>query len=220
MSDSPVRTHAQTAPIVATSDTLLVRSSRVVSIGSQRAVMRIERSVVRSLAYLRSTGTIGLSGLGLMGLALVCVWTVVLPQRDGLASLREQLAATQAQASGSGPNATTGPAQQSSDFIKKLPSRSDLPAILGIVLQQAEASSLSLESGSYEWRASKGGGPGQYRIVLPVRGSYPAIRRFVEATLVAAPAVALESLHFARNDVAESAVDADISFVVFVRDSK
>jgi hypothetical protein len=220
MSNSPVRTQAQTAPVVATPDTFLVRSTRMVAVGAQRALMRIERSVARSMVYLRSTGTLGLSGLGLLGLALVCVWTVVLPQRDGLSSLREQLATAQARAIGGGPGASMGPAQQASDFIKKLPARRDLPAILGIVLQQAEASSLSLESGSYEWRAGKDGGPGQYRIALPVRGTYPEIRRFVEATLFAAPAVALESLRFARGDVAESAVDADVSFVVFVRGSQ
>ena len=154
-----------------------------------------------------------------MVLAFVCVWTVVLPQRDGLTSLREQLATAQAQASGGGPSATTSPARQSSEFLGQLPTRRDFPAILGIVLQQARAANLSLESGSYEWRPGKDGGPGRYRIVLPVRGTYPEIRQFIEATLVAAPPVALESLHFARGEVAESAVDADICFVVFLRDS-
>lgn len=219
MSDSPVRTNAHAGPAVATPDSLLARATRLVTSGQRQLVLRAERSLARILSQLRSTGTIGLAGLGLLGLALVCVWTVVLPQRDGLAGLREQLATAQAQSSSGGPGAATGPARQSSDFIRKLPSRRDLPAILGIVLQQAEAANLNLESGSYEWRASKDGGPGQYRIALPVRGSYPEIRRFVEATLVAAPAVALESLHFTRDDVATSAVDADVSFVVFVRGS-
>jgi hypothetical protein len=220
MNDSPARTNTHAAPAVATPDSLLVRATRLVTSGQRQLVRWVERSLARILSRLRSTGTIGLTGLGLLGLALVCVWTVVLPQRAGLASLREQLATAQAQTSSGGPSAAANPAWQSSEFIKKLPSRRDLPAILGIVLQQAEAARLSLESGSYEWMASKDGGPGQYRIALPMRGSYPEIRRFVEATLVAAPAVALESLHFARNDVAESAVDADVSFVVFVKGSQ
>ncbi len=219
MNDSPVRTDTHAAPSVATPDTLLVQATRIVTSGQRQLVRRVERSLARVLSRLRSTGTIGLAGLGLLGLALVCVWTVVLPQRAGLASLREQLATAQAQTSSDGPSAAASPGRQSSEFIRTLPLRRDLPAILGIVLQQAETAELSLESGSYEWRAGKDGGPGQYRIALPVRGSYPEIRRFVEATLAAAPAVALESLHFARDDVAVSAVDADVSFVVFVRGS-
>ena len=60
---------------------------------------------------------------------------------------------------------------------------------------------------------------GEYRITLPVRGTYPSIRQFIEKTLAAAPPVALESLHLARNEVADSAVDAEISFVIYLGSS-
>ncbi|MGH8135178.1 MAG: hypothetical protein ACRER4_02425 [Steroidobacteraceae bacterium] len=218
MSVAPVRTNTQATAAVATPDSLLIRATRLVASGQRQLVLRVERGLLRTLSQLRSTGTIGLVGLGLLGLALVSVWTVVLPQRDGLAGLREELAAAQAR-TGNGPSALATPARQSADFMDKLPSRRDVPAILGVVLQQAEAANLSLENGSYEWRAGKDGGPGQYRIALPVHGSYPSIRQFVEATLVAAPAVALDSLHIARQDVGQSAVDADVSFVIFLRGS-
>ena len=180
MSDSPVRTNAQAAPIVATPDSLLVRATQLVKSGQQQLVRRVERSLLRILSQLRSTGTIGLAGLGLLGLALVCVWTVVLPQRDGLASLREQLATAQAQANSGGPSATTNQAQQSSDFIRKLPLRRDLPAILGIVLQQAEAA--KPESG--EWQLRVEGEQGRRPWPVPDRAACawplprdPAVRR-------------------------------------------
>ncbi len=219
MSNSPVRTNMQTAPVAATRGSLFMRVRQLAASGPKLMLLRAERGMLRAVSRLRSTGTTGLAGLGLLVLALLCIWTVIMPQREGLAALRDELALVQARSSSGGMSPPATPARQSSEFIKQLPTRLELPGILGIVLQQAEAANLSLETGSYEWKPGKDGGPGQYRIALPVRGSYPNIRQFVETTLVAVPAVALESLRFARDEISQSAIDADISFVVFVRGS-
>lgn len=218
MSKSPARTDLQAAPVAARGS-LLMRARHLAASGPGQLLARAERGLMRAVSRLRSTGTPGLAGLGLLVLALLCIWTVIMPQRDGLTALRDELALAQARSSSAGASPPATPARQSSEFVRQLPTRLELPGILGIVLKQAEAASLSLETGSYEWKPGKDGGPGQYRIVLPVRGSYPNIRQFVEATLVAVPAVALESLRFARDEISESAIDADISFVVFVRES-
>ena len=160
----------------------------------------------------------GWAGFGLLGLALMAIWTAVLPQREALVTLRDQLQ-TSHSLTGSGTIQATSPGRQSSEFLRQLPTRRDVPAILGVVLQQAKATGLDLESGTYDWRPAKDGGVGQYRIALPVHGSYPSIRQFIEKTLAASPAVALESLHFAREQVEDSAIDADISFVIYMGSS-
>lgn len=184
----------------------------------RRASLWVDSTLPRALSRVRATGTTGLTGLALIAFGAIFTWTVLLPQRDSLDSLRDAVSA--AEASGGEPGvALPAPSRQARDFVSQLPTRSELPALVGVILAQAEANGLVLETGSYEWHAGQKAGMGQYRITLPLQGSYPRIRRFVEGTLVAAPAIGLESLRFSRENVADGAVAAEVSFVVFARDS-
>jgi hypothetical protein len=215
MSDAPARNSPVAAPVTPISHSIAVRSTRWMDGVARQALTGMERTALRWKSGVRGSGPFGWAGLGLLFAALVATWTVVLPQRQGLADLRETVASSE-QAGGAHGTVTASPRRQTAEFLRQLPTRRDVPAILGIVLQQAQAAELGLDSGTYEWRPAKDGGVGEYRIVLPVRGTYPAIRGFIEKTLAAAPPVALESLHFARDDVTDSAVDAEISFVIFL----
>ena len=138
MSDSPVRTIAARMPVLATCRFALTRATQWVAVGGRQAIVRLERAAVRWQSGVRAAGPFGWAGLGLMFLAFVAVWTVVLPQREGLASLQEQLASSQSRV-GSGASQTASPGRQSSEFLRQLPTRRDVPAILGIVVQQAHS---------------------------------------------------------------------------------
>jgi hypothetical protein len=215
VSGTPVTTSP--APVVAatTRDKPLAVARRAAVRGRERVALWVDHSLPRAFARVRSTGPMGLGGIGLLAFALIFTWTVLLPQRENLASLRETLEASRV--GDSTVAASAAPSRQASDFMAKLPRRSDLPALVGVILQQADERGLRLDTGTYEWRAGKGGDVGQYRITLPVQGGYPRIREFVEATLAAAPGLGLESLHLARESVGDGVVEAEISFVVFVR---
>jgi hypothetical protein len=171
----------------------------------------------RALARLRSTGNSGLAGLGLLVFAVIFTWTVLVPERQSLASLREELVDAQSSARVGAAQRPVTPARQASDFVAQLPARSELPSLVAVVLVQADSAGLSLDSGSYEWHAGKDGVVGQYRMTLPVQGTYPQVRKFIEATLVAAPALALDSLRMSRDDVNDAVVEAEIAFTVFAR---
>lgn len=56
----------------------------------------------------------------------------------------------------------------------------------------------------------------RYQMVLPIRGRYPVIRRFIGEALREMPTLALESIQFQRKEVGDDAVDALITFVFFV----
>ena len=195
------------------------RASQFAATTQRRVSMWLDAGFPRALSRVRSTGNSGLAGLALIAFGLIFTWTVLLPQRDSLASLREALSAAEATGAGEPGSAMPAPARQAREFVSQLPTRSELPALVAVIVKQAEANGLALESGSYEWHAGQQAGVGQYRITLPLQGSYPKIRQFVEGTLVAAPALGLESLRFSRENVADGAVAAEVSFVVFARGS-
>jgi hypothetical protein len=91
------------------------------------------------------------------------------------------------------------------------------PAILSVVITQATEAGLELESGQYEFAPSRSGRIARYRLNFPVRGTYPQLRQFIDGTLAALPAVALEGLRLERKTVGEDVLDADLGFAVIVR---
>ena len=54
----------------------------------------------------------------------------------------------------------------------------------------------------------------RYQIVLPVRGSYPAIRSFIALTLHDLPTVSLDQVQLQRREVGETEVDAQLVFTL------
>jgi hypothetical protein len=56
----------------------------------------------------------------------------------------------------------------------------------------------------------------RYQMVLPIRGAYPTIRRFIGEVLREMPTLALESIQFQRKEVGDGAVEAQITFVFFI----
>lgn len=218
MSDASLRTAKTRLPDLAAYRSAVTRATLRFAGTARNAVVRFERAALWCRRGIGAAGPIGWAGLGTLLVAFVAAWSVLLPQQENLSALRERLLAAQSR-SRDGAEQAASPARQSSEFLRRLPTRSDVPAILGVVLEQAQSAELGLESGSYEWRPAREGAFAQYRIALPVHGSYPSIRRFVEATLAAAPPVALESLRIARDDIEESVVDAEISFVIYLGDS-
>ena len=74
-----------------------------------------------------------------------------------------------------------------------------------------------LEQGRYELTPLHSGHLARYRMSFPIKGSYPDIRRFIDATLSTIPAAALEGLRIERKNVGDAGVSADLRFSIFVR---
>lgn len=55
-----------------------------------------------------------------------------------------------------------------------------------------------------------------YKIQLPVRGPYPAIRQFCEQTLRAIPFASLDELSFKRDAIGNATVDAKLRFTLYL----
>jgi hypothetical protein len=56
-------------------------------------------------------------------------------------------------------------------------------------------------------------------MTFPIKGRYPAIRNFVDATLAAVPAAAIEGLRIERKNVGDDNVEVELGLAVFVRNA-
>lgn len=143
--------------------------------------------------------------------AIVAAVFVVWPMREQARALQQQLARLPAVRDVSRSAGTAGVAKS-----MELPRVEQLPLIVAALLSNAQAADLELATGTYRLVPAKAGGLSRYEIALPVTGTYPSIRKFVEASLAATPALALDGMALQRPDVASPKAEVDVRFVVFV----
>lgn len=99
-----------------------------------------------------------------------------------------------------------------------LPQRSDLPALLSQIEQQAREQGLAWPQAEYRLAALTPERLGELEVAFTLRGGYLPVRAFLNGLLDAQQAMALRelSLRRAHSDVAE--IEARIVLVVFLRD--
>lgn len=164
---------------------------------------------------LQRTGRLGLSGMALLAGGLVFLISAHLPLAHEVEDLQWRLTSGRAKA-------VEIPARMSdygTDVLHSLPSRAQMPELLGVVLHQADASHLRLDTGKYETTLLKSSGVVSYQISFPVTGPYPQVRQFIDATLTAIPAAAISELSLTRKTIGDAAVEAQIRMTVFTLDT-
>jgi hypothetical protein len=90
-----------------------------------------------------------------------------------------------------------------------------MPAILRQLFSKAVQARLAVDSAKYEVNAMGTTGIVRYQVAFPVTGPYPKIREFIDATLSAMPAVALNDLAIDRKSITDGSVEAQIRLTVY-----
>jgi hypothetical protein len=156
-------------------------------------------------------GIAGQAGLAAFVAAAALAVVALVPAHNGLLSMQAALLRAQH------PLAAPGIEQAVPRLIASLPTRAQMPAVIGQMYAQAQAAGVALDKGRYAYEPPKSGAIGRYEVEFPVAAGYPAIRSFINGTLTAVPAAALDKLRLERKAIGDQNVNADIGFVVFVR---
>jgi len=156
-------------------------------------------------------GIAGQAGLAAFAAAAALAVVALVPAHNGLLSLQAALVRAQH------PAAAVGIGETVPRLMGSLPTRAQMPAVIGQMYAQAQAAGVGLDKGRYAYEPPKAGAIGRYEVEFPVAAGYPAIRSFINGTLTAVPAAALDKLRLERKAIGEQNVNADIGFVVFVR---
>ena len=158
-------------------------------------------------------GALGITGIAAVLGAAVITLTAVVPGHSAIRALDADIARSMRHA----PSGETTPEEGLAKLVAALPTRGQIPAVIGLVLQQAHQAGVPLDVGHYAFIPAKAGSVGRYELEFPVRASYPQVRDFINRTLTAVPAASLDKLRIERKSVTDQAVNADVRFVVFVR---
>jgi hypothetical protein len=202
----------QAAPVLASASArspLAAVSERVAALTQVQAaatqlVPRLQYQIMR-------LGAAGQTGLAALVATLVFAASTLLPARHALDALSADILRAEH------PSAVQSPDQAAPRLVESLPTRSQIPGVIGLIYTQAKASNVSLDTGHYVFSPPKAGSLARYEVEFPVKAAYPDIRNFINNTLTAVPAAALGKLHVERKTVGDPVVNADIGFVVFVR---
>jgi hypothetical protein len=157
-------------------------------------------------------GALGVTGLAALVAAVVIAVSVLIPAQNAIRSLSSDIDRAQHQ-----PRPKETPEEGLGRFVTTLPTRGQMPAVIGQILEQARQAGVPLDSGHYAFSPGKAGGVSRYELEFPVKASYPHVRDFINRTLTAVPAAGLDKLHIERKSVSDETVNANVSFVVFVR---
>ena len=183
--------------------------------GSASALERIQlygnRAVAETLYQARRLGVATLAGVAAVVLAATLFIANNLPQGAAVAALKGQLAHLTPLAKGAAVSPLSG------SMLAALPPRGEAPEIVAKILEEARASGVELPRGQYEYVPARDGVAARYRMSFPVHATYPQLREFMDRTLVALPAVAVEGLRIERKTVGDNSVDAELKLSAYVR---
>ena len=168
------------------------------------------RSMALSAYRLRRLGTTGVAGVVLLVAAVSVFVASNLPQSQLVSVLQAQVGQ---------PSLIHAPAPVTIDgtVLTALPARADALVILNKVVLEAKAAGIELERGQYEFVSARDGVAARYRMTFPVHTSYVNLRQFMDQTLIALPAVAVEALRVERKTVGDDSVDAELRLSAYVR---
>lgn len=113
-----------------------------------------------------------------------------------------------------------GNAARMQRFRSALPAGRTLPELIAAVTRSASANGLAPARADYTTEANPAGGYTACRIQFQVQGSYPALRRFVDALLVEMPSAGLEDIALRRDSIAGGDITATMRLVLYVSDGE
>jgi hypothetical protein len=159
---------------------------------------------------LRRLGTATLAGIAATVTAITMFLAYNLPQGQAVTAMQGQLArlATSGATTAAAPKGAT---------LAALPPRREAPEVVAKVYEEAKAAGIDLPRGQYEYVPARDGAAARYRMTFPVHASYPQIRSFLDRTLIALPAVAVEGLRIERKTVGDGTVEAEVKLAAYVR---
>ena len=165
--------------------------------------------------------------LGLVGLVgLILLLAAVAYGMIGVRGAQGQLESTRSRADtaearlqrirSGAEKAPESPGQQLASFYGRLPSQGEATKSIDKIYDAAAKENISLDRGEYALVAEPSGRLARYQITLPVRGSYPTIRRFITGVQESVPNLSLDEISFQREAIGETELQVRIRMTLYL----
>ncbi|PWB33912.1 pilus assembly protein PilO [Pseudomonas sp. SDI] len=102
------------------------------------------------------------------------------------------------------------------DLHKQLPAQPQATDAIDRIYSLARREKISLARGEYSLGVDPKTHLARYQILLPLRGSYPPIRRFLHALLGQLPALVLEDIDLQRKRIGDSELTGRIRMTLYL----
>ncbi len=189
-----------------------LKMAQLPALWQQRAQHALVRTLPQIRYQLTRIGAVGVSGLVALVVATIVAFVSLMPAQHSVFALRTEIAKLAHVAS-----MPVILPQSPRQFAAALPSRAQIPAVLGVVLVQATAAGIALDQGRYTYSPATSVRLARYSFEFPIKAEYANVRKFIDRTLEAAPALGLDKLHVERKNVGDTVVSADVGFVVYMK---
>jgi hypothetical protein len=167
-------------------------------------------------------GVAGKIGAGLMVVAGIYFFSVVLPQESALQRLKERAGTLQMQAlSKQAPGDAEAGKKMSGDqalqvFYEFFPRIDSSPFWVRELVQLAKKQGVELSSSEYRLVYENDARLARYEMILPVKGRYPQIRAFIADALEAVPAMAISAVALKRENVTSEKLEARLEINLYL----
>jgi hypothetical protein len=159
----------------------------------------------------------GVAGLGL--LIATCVFCAggIAPLDDRVSELKAQMSLPH-KALRDTANALRAPdpAAELDAFYRAFPGDDALTDLLAKLHGIGEEHGLALQQAEYRAIDERGPRLGQYRITVPATTTYPQLKHFLAAVLTGMPNLSLDQISLQRRAVADSRVDVQLQFTLYL----
>lgn len=166
---------------------------------------------------------LGLPGLAGVLLLIACsvYWVAGLgPGQQAVAELQARVERAQLRqqriASGLEPAPPVAPRNQLETFHRDLPEQLEATTAIDRIYALAGRERITLAHGTYTLGVDKRSKLASYRIVLPVSGSYPQLRRFLQALLDEVPGLVLEDAGLQRRQIGDSQLTGQLRMTLYL----
>ncbi|SDY80503.1 type 4a pilus biogenesis protein PilO [Nitrosomonas sp. Nm33] len=180
--------------------------------------LTLEKLLIQIRWQITRLNLIGKIGLGLFVLSIVFFWAAVLPQKEALHKLKEQVASMQQQTQiQSAVPTQLDDSQALKVFYDFFPSIDSSPYWIKELDKIAKKRGVELSGSDYRLMQEQESKLARYEMILPVRGSYPQIRAFIADVLETIPAMALVDVVLKREDIKSGKLDVRLSMSLYLR---
>ena len=101
-------------------------------------------------------------------------------------------------------------------FYQFFPSERSIPDWMEMILAAASKHNLTLPEGKYQVSHDKTSKLQRYQITLPVKGTYPNLRSFINEVLTGIPIASLDNVKFLRQKIGEDTVESTVLFTLYL----
>lgn len=169
--------------------------------------------------WLSILGWPGVTAIGLLFVLPPFYFSAIAPAQERLEAARNSTLTLREQILHAGKSLAgvrRTPDQQLAEFYRIFPEERSSPLWLKKLVALAEKNGLGLNEGEYKATRDKTGRLMRLQLVLPVKGEYRQIRRFLAMLSEEIPIIALENVQFTRHNIADSTVDARIRLALYL----